>query len=207
MSLQDFASDAARAETRLAIEDVERQTSAEIVVMVRRVAGRYRDADYLAGFALSVLTLLALLYLPQEFPLSAFPLDVVLTFGLGAVLSSRLSSVRRLFSTRAQRAENVRLAARAAFVDRGFSRLPGRHAVLVYVGLFERAAEVLPDVGVDVAGLAGWAEASRALDDAVSSRDLPAFLAALRRLGPILAPRLPRIAEDVNELADEPVAC
>jgi putative membrane protein len=207
VSVQDFASEAARAETGRAIADVERQTGAEIVVLVRRVSGRYREADYLAGFVLSVVTLLLLLYLPPEFPLALFPVDVVLSFGIGTALSGRLPALRRLFTRKAHQTENVRLAARAAFVDRSLSRLPGRNAVLVYVGLFERRVEVIADVGVRVAGLPGWVEALRDLEAPVASRDLVAFVAALRALGVLLGRVLPRRADDLNELADEPVAC
>jgi uncharacterized membrane protein len=207
VSRQDFASEAARAETARAIADVERQTAAEIVVVMRRVSGRYREADYLVGFVLSVITLLLLLYLPTEFPLEFFPVDVVLSFGIGAALSARLPGLRRLFTRRAQQGENVFLASRAAVVDRDLSRLPGRNAVLVYVGLFERRVEVAADVGVPVAGLPGWTEALRDLEAPVARRDLVAFVAALRALGPLLGRVLPRRADDVNELPDEPVAC
>jgi putative membrane protein len=207
VSLQDFASEAARAETGRAIADVERQTGAEIVVLVRRVSGRYRDADYLVGFVLSVITLLLLLYLPPEFPLALFPVDVVLGFGIGTALSGRLPGLRRMFTRGAHRAENVRLAASTAFLDRELSRLPGRNAVLVYVGLFERRVEVIADVGVRVEGLPGWADAVRALEAPVARRDLGAFVTALRALGALLGRVLPRRADDVNELADEPLAC
>src|SRR5687768_16191923 len=207
MSVQDFASEAARRETARAIADVERQTGAEIVVLLRRVSGHYREAEYLAGSVLSVITLLLLLYLPTEFPLAFFPVDVVLSFGIGAALSGRLPALRRLFTRRAHQAENVRLAARAAFLDRELSRLPGRNAVLVYVGLFERRVEVIPDVGVRVAGLPGWTSALQDLEAPVAGRDLGAFVTALRALGVLLGGVLPRRADDVNELADEPVAC
>ena len=207
MSVQDFASEAARTETARAIADVERLTGAEIVVVVRRVSGRYGEADYLAGFVLSVITLLLLLYLPTEFPLAFFPVDVVLSFGIGTALSGRLPALRRLFTRRAHQVENVRLAARAAFLDRDLSRLPGRNAVLVYVGLFERHVEVIADTGVRVAGLPEWAQAVHELEAPVARRDLGAFLAALRALGVLLGRVLPRRADDVNELADEPVAC
>ena len=207
MSVQDFASEGARGEVARAIADVERQTGAEIVVMVRRVSGRYRDADYLVGFVLSVITLLLLLYLPPEFPLAFFPVDVVLSFGIGTALSGRLPGLRRLFTRRAHHDENVRLAASTAFLERDLSRLPGRKAVLVYVGLFERRVEVIADLGVRVADLPGWEEATRALEAPVARRDLIAFLAALRALGGLLGQVLPRRADDVNELADEAVAC
>lgn len=75
--------------------------------------------------------------------------------------------------------------------------------MLVYVSTFERRVELVADVGVDGKLVEGEV---RALEAAVAGRpDLDAFLEALRRLGPALAPSLPHAADDVNELPDAPV--
>jgi uncharacterized membrane protein len=61
-------------------------------------------------------------------------------------------------------------------------------------------------VGVDPVVLgAPFADALRSLEAALLSRTgFPTFLEALRSLGPILGRALPRQADDVNELPDEP---
>jgi putative membrane protein len=95
-------------------------------------------------------------------------------------------------------------AARVTFYDLGISRTSGRNGLLVFVSTFEQRALVLVDIGIDVAALGpAWSEACDAMSRAVKQRDLPAFEQALESLGPILGARMPRSADDVNELPDE----
>ena len=55
-----------------------------------------------------------------------------------------------------------------AFVDLGVSRCAGRSGVLVYVAMFERLVEVVPDVGVDVKALGPkWTKALADLQTAL----------------------------------------
>jgi putative membrane protein len=208
VSERDFLSPAAREAARRAVVEAEAETSAEIVVSVRRLSGRYREADYLFGFAVSLLALLALLFLPQEFPLWVFAPDVALGFAAGAFACSRLPPLRRLLTSPRVREANVRQASRAAFLDGGLSRLPRRNAVLVYVGLFERRVDVVADVGIDTGPPdAHWSEALDGLAGALRPRpDYERFLAALRGMGRALGRVHPRSEDDVNELPDEVLA-
>jgi putative membrane protein len=98
----------------------------------------------------------------------------------------------------------VRSAARAAFVDLGISRTSGRWGVLVYVSILERAAEVVPDLGVDL-GMMGeeWTRAVKAIHVAAARLDFEAFKAAALALGPVLGKAHPHRDDDVNELPDE----
>jgi uncharacterized membrane protein len=201
---KDFLRPEARDEARRTIEAVERQTSAEVVVAVRRVCGRHREADYLAGFLAALATLVALLFLPREFALWAFPLDVTLAFLAGAFLTSRLAPLRRLLVPAAARRAAARGAAQLEFAQMRLSRLPGRNAILVYLALFERAAIVIPDLGIDPRRLEpDWARAVELLEKALARADWAAALDAVRGLGPALARAYPRSADDVNELPDE----
>lgn len=208
MGERAFLLQAAKDRASRAVAEVEARTSAEVVVSVRRVSGRYREADFLCGFLLALLALLALLFLPQAFPLWVFVPDVALSFAAGAFACSRWPWLRRLLTPRSVLVENARLAARAAFVDGGFSRLPGRNAILVYVALFERRVEVVADLGIQAAALgAGWSEAVARLEGALRPRpDLESFVSALGGLGAVLAEAHPRAADDVNELPDEVTA-
>jgi putative membrane protein len=113
--------------------------------------------------------------------------------------------LRRWLTPRSVRLENARSAARTAFVDGRYSRLPQRNAVLVYVALLERHVEVVADLGIRVEALEpGWSATTEALAGALRAQpDLERFLAALRRLGALLGREHPRLPDDVNELPDE----
>lgn len=194
------------AETRVrdAIVDVERRSSAEVVVALRRTSGHYRHADYLAGLVSALAALSVFLYHPEPFDFTFLPGELLGFFAVGALVSANFPPLRRLLTARGLREENVHRAARAFFVDRGVACTRGRTGILVYLSMFEQRIEVVADIGVDDAALgAVWEEARAKLTGASSLRGLDAFIEALRGLGPALAEGLPRAADDVNELPDE----
>ena len=205
MSERSFYLPEARAGVRAAIEAIESQTCAEIVVTVRRVSGDYRGADYLCASLVALATLVALLFTEHEFSVLWMPVDVAVAWALGALASAKIAACRRLFAGRARMASAVRSGARAAFVDLGVSRTRARSGILVYVAMLERRVELVADVGVDVSKLgAPYEKAVATLDASVrGGSGVDAFLASLRDLGPLLAPSLPRADDDVNELPDE----
>lgn len=208
MPAQDFFEDATRKRTGATVKSIEARTAAEVVVAVRSASGQYRHTDYLVGFALSLVTLLALLYLPIDFALEVFPVDVALSFAAGAYVSTLLPRLRRRFTSPKLLEENVRTAARAAFVELGVSRTSGRTGILVFVSVFEQRVEVVEDVGVDTKALGKeWEELKAKLSAVIAANEGPeSFLQALSLMAPPLERVLPRSEDDVNELPDAPHA-
>jgi putative membrane protein len=208
MGTSAFTDTAAKAEVADAIREIERLTSAEVVVAVRASSGHYRHTDYLVGFALSFAALLVFLFDEHEFSIEWMPVDSIFAFALGAFLSASFPPLRRFLTSRRLMRDNVASRARATFFDLGIGRTSARTGLLVYVSMFEKSAEVVCDVGIDTAVLGPpFATAIAALRDAVGGApSFPRFTAALRALGPILGKTLPRLVDDINELPDEPHA-
>jgi putative membrane protein len=204
MSERAFFEPEAKRQAKAAIEAIEAQTSAEVVVTLRLVSGSYRAADYLCGFLLAVASLVALLYVPAIVALHFIVLDVVLAFAAGTLACATIGPLRRLASSAKERRANVHAAACAAFVDQRVMRTTRRTGVLVYVAMFERTVEVVGDVGIDPKAIEGWgATVARLRATIADGPELPAFLEALRALGPVLAVTLPAKAGDANELPDD----
>ncbi len=205
MGRHGFGAPGARERLTRAVKEVEGRTSAEVVVAVRRHSGDYAAADLRLGLVLAVSALLAVYGLPHVFDDAAFVLDPALFFILGLFASRHFPALRRILTPRARRVENVRTAARAAFVDLGVGRLMRRNGILVFVSLLEKTVDVVPDVGVDVAAMGPpWRESLARLEGSLAAgRPLDAFDDALRSLGPVLQRVLPREEDDVNELPDE----
>jgi putative membrane protein len=198
----DFFSDRARREVAAAVHDIESATAAEVVVAVRHASARYRHVDYMVGALLGFGVLLILLFHPHPFAVVTMPLDVLVTFAVGAAASAHSPTLRRLLSSASLRREEVARAARSAFVELGVSRTRARSGVLVYVSMLERAVEVVADCGVDeCAKTDAFQKAAGVLPRALP--DLDAFVTALRGLREPLAAALPRAADDINELPDD----
>jgi putative membrane protein len=134
------------------------------------------------------------------------PVDTLVAFALGTLLSAGVAPLRRLLTSRKLMRANVTTAAHAAFVELKIARTSARSGILVFVSKFERRVEVVPDIGVDPVVLGpAFADAVTALDQALRSRSsFPKFLEALRSLGTVLGKAMPRLEGDVNELPDEP---
>ncbi|MBX3223468.1 MAG: hypothetical protein KF795_23345 [Labilithrix sp.] len=203
MSTRAFFDDAAKAAVTAAIKRVESQTSAEVVVAVRRQAGvSYREADLGFGALVALVSLALLLFVDREFATTWIPVDVALSFAAGALLCRYTMSLRRLLTPASRRRDETRRAACSAFQELGIGRTSGRNGILVLVALFEHEVAVVSDVGVDPAAISA---SVAALEGSVRRvvPDFDAFVAALESLGPALAPAMPRRDDDVNELPDE----
>ncbi len=198
-----FFTDAARKQVTEAVVDVESHTAAEVVVVVRRTSGTWREVDLAVGAAAGFAVLLLVLFLPKPIPVIAMPVDVALGFLAGAVLSANLSLLKRALLPRRRVRAQVLAMARAAFVEHGVSRTTGRTGILVYVSTFERLVQVVADVGVDPKAVQAELDALQACLS--HGARLDCFLAALRALGTPLGTCLPRSRDDVNELPDAPV--
>ena len=66
---RDILSDPEKAALLAAVKDVERRSTAEVVVAFRGRSGTYRDADLIAGSLLALFTLWFQLFSPWEFNL------------------------------------------------------------------------------------------------------------------------------------------
>jgi putative membrane protein len=198
-----FYTDAARKQVTEAVVDVESRTAAEVVVVVHRTSGAWREVDLAAGAAAAFGVLLLVLFHPRPIPVVAMPVDVALGFVAGAVLCASLSPLKRALLPRRRMRAQVLAMARAAFVEQGVSRTTGRTGLLVYVSTFERRVEVVTDVGVDPKAVQAELDALRS--SLAGGADFDGFIAKLRALGPPLGTLLPRSPDDVNELPDAPV--
>jgi putative membrane protein len=187
------------------VQEIEAQTDAEIVIAVRARSASYRHADYLCGALLAFAGLLFLLFSPYDFTHYWVAIDVLLLFIIGALICSRTSALRRLFTTRKFRAAAARAGAAAMFYEAGIANTQAEMGVLIYLSLLERRLEVIADRGVlKAAPPMEWNERLFELRKAGRRPQLQTLIQALRALGSLLAAHLPPTGENPNELPDMP---
>jgi putative membrane protein len=122
-------------------------------------------------------------------------------------LAVSLSPIPRWITPTAWRKTAVDRAAAAQFEALGLAATRERTGVLLYVSLAHRRAEVLADVGIYAkAPHQAWDEVIALLTAPLSRGEAAdGFVAAVARVGEILATHLPPRADDSNELPDQPV--
>lgn len=195
--------DHARGRIRAAVEAIERDSAAEVVVRVVPGADRYADVPWRVGAIAALAALVAVLFAELAFaPLAA--LAVVLAGGLaGHALGARWTGLVRWMTSETRRADAVAAAARQAFVEEAVDATRERTGVLVFVGVLEDRIVVVPDRRLQ--GLANGAAWGRLDVVGAPGEELLARLdRVLTELGALARTIAPREPDDVNELPDGP---
>lgn len=188
-----------------AVRDIEKDSDAEIVIVVRGRSGSYRHADYLCGAIVAFVALVFVLFSPFEFHTYWVPIDVLALFIAGAFVSSRTNAARRVLTSSKFRAQAARNGAAAMFYEAGIANTSAENGLLIYLSLLERRLEVIADRGILKAVPAlKWNNSVFELKR-VGTRPAPDHLIkAVRDLGSLLAEHLPATGENPNELPDGP---
>lgn len=186
-----------------AIKNIEAQSSAEIVIAVRRSSDTYRAADLALGMLAATTALAFMLFSPFAFGTISLFVDPLIAGALAALLSAYAPFIKLFFLSKSRRREAVRCAATLAFMEQGVHRTRGRTGVLVFLSLLEGMAELVVDTGVE----ARLEEVERltmrdAIERAMPARGV-AIAKAIEGMSELLSERLPRLDDDVNELPDE----
>jgi putative membrane protein len=204
--------DAQRESIRLAVEEVERASGAELVPVLVGRSDAYRIADWRAALAGAVAGGVAHALVPELAGWSAAvayaPLGWVVSGAVASTLAARWPPLRRALAGAHELDERTAAAARAAFVAHEVFRTRDRTGLLIYVSMFEHRVEIVADEGVYRAVPPPIWERLAAEIAAAMRRSPPpqALLEAIRRAGELVAEHgPPRRIDDTNELPDEPV--
>lgn len=198
-----FLDDDARLALQGAIEAIERASSAEVVVAVRRQSAGYPQAPFLAALATAMVALAYMLFSAHAFSLPSILIDPFVAGALAAGLVELVSPLKRALVSRRARRRAVERGARVAFFDRGVANTGARNGVLVYLSWLEGDCAVLADHGVPVSFRErGLRELERDLAAAMP-RGGAAVAERLGKVAAELGELLPRQAADRNELPDD----
>ena len=187
------------------VQEIERSTDAELVIVVRARSANYLHADYLFGFSLALVVLLFLVFSPFSFHEFLVPLDVAVAFVVGSIISWKSNAVRRLFSREKFRKNAVRTAAAAMFYEAGIANTDAEMGVLIYLSLMEQRLELIADRGVlKKVPAQDWNHQIFELHQVGKEPDPEKFRSAIEQFGEVLATHVPATGENPNELPDKP---
>ena len=189
------------------VAEVERSTSAEIVVVAASRSRSYAGFSAVFGAAAAWLGLAFVLWSPLEFSGMWLPMELPLV-GLGvAWLVHNTPTVLRWAVPSTMQRQAVERAAAGAFVEESVHGTRARTGVLVYLSALEDRVVVLADGGVEalvapaVLNQIRWGTDT----DRAQPGTLDHFLSGLRALGGRLSEALPADPDDnPDELPDAP---
>lgn len=209
------------ARVTVAIAEAERATAGEILVVAAARSDPYHDAVlHWALLAAFLVPLVGAMLPPAILEAATTPLlgwhgedhgpRLILLFAIQVMvfLAVRyligLTPLRYRLVPAATRARRVRRRALAAFRVGAEARTRGRTGVLIYLSFAEHRAEIIADAAIHpLVPAEAWGEVMAELVDAVRA-DHPGdgMVAAVRRVGALIAPHFPPDAADVNEMPD-----
>jgi uncharacterized membrane protein len=170
-----------------AVEEAERHTGCEVIVVGFACADGYLDVAFRNAFVVALVALGLVLMVPVDIhEVLVFP--IVAGASLAAFWISHLPGVARVTSTRKRRGAAIRTAMAEAFLKQGVSRTRDRVGVLIAFFELERDAAVLFDTGLQ-ARIPGDVETRAACITAIGAR---------------LGAWVPRGTDDVDELPNTP---
>lgn len=122
-----------------------------------------------------------------------------------ALLILKWMPLRLLLTPRATKHRRVRRRAIAIFRAAAERRTAGRTGILIYLSMAEHRAEIVADEAIlKVTDDHTWGEAMASLVGEVrQGRPAEGIVAAIERVGTVLAEHFPRSADDVNEIPDK----
>lgn len=122
-----------------------------------------------------------------------------------ALLILRWMPLRLLLTPPATKHRRVRRRAIAIFKAAAERRTAGRTGILIYLSMAEHRAEIVADEAIlKVTDEHAWGEAMASLVGEVrQGRPGDGIVAAIERVGTVLAEHFPRSADDVNEIPDK----
>jgi putative membrane protein len=187
------------------VQEIEKNTDAELVIVVRARSASYAHADYLFGFLLAFVVLVFLIFSPFSFPEFLVPVDIGVAFIVGSLISWKSNPLRRLFSREKFRKNAVRTAAAAMFYEAGIANTNAEMGVLIYLSLMERRLELIADRGVlKKVPAQDWNHHQFELHKVGKDPNPKAFQDAIIEFGKVLAAHVPATGENPNELPDKP---
>lgn len=187
------------------VREIEKQTDAELVIVIRGRSGSYRHADYLCGALLAFVGLLFFLFSPYVIHERWVPIEVILLFALGAFVCSRWPLLRRLLTSKKFRANAARQGAAAMFYEAGIANTKAENGLLIYVSLLEQQIEIIADRGVlKTMPPLEWNTSIHEWKTLATNCEPERLVASLKNLGKVLAAHMPATGENPNELVDGP---
>lgn len=187
-----------------AIENAERQSSCEFVAVITQKSGNYRIYAFFAA-ALSALLIPHLIFwLTDWFSIEKIFQLQITSFILLMILT-QLSAITNGLVPSAVKHRQAALVAQQSFRKFGLYRTSKRRAILFFVSIDEKYAEIITDIGIDAKiPPETWQSVIEEFRSNLSSKNVAeGYLDAIKACGAILIREFPVEEGDKDELPNE----
>jgi len=202
-----------------AVAEAEKKTAAEIVPVVATMSDRYERAEDVVGLGVAATAVAAVWTMFQgvkdgadwdaapDLTIHVVSLLALFAAGwvVGILLAKMIPPLKRLVVSRRTSIARVLVAAHHAFDSLHVKHTKAATGVVIYVSLFERRVCVWADRSIsEKVPESEWKDACATLTHALKEgKPREGFVAAIQKLGDVLAKPFPIQPKDVDELSNE----
>jgi putative membrane protein len=186
-----------------AIRQAETMTSAEIIVVVDRIAGSWRSWAMVVALLIAMVAPWPLIALTQVSTRGIFAFQVIVAAVLIALFQPQAMRLRLVPGMLRRRKGHE--AAQREFIARGMTATRDRTGVLIYVALAERYAEIVTDTTIAARiGDEAWRAMIRDLVGAIGRDHLAdGLVEVVKSASAVLSEQFPPRADDIDELQNK----
>lgn len=200
--MKQFFEESFRTDLDQVIQELEEQSSVELVTVIYPEADQYRDVELLGGVFFLFVALLYFFFAPTVFGNYTILFGTWLAFVIGVGMVRWIKPLKRLLVVNKRKTRMTEIMARAIFQKAHVYRTSANTGILLFIAGFERKTYLLWDLGVDMAldidELEELQNAFQAIFEATEPAQ--ALLAKIKASTTVFQRELPLQPNDVNEL-------
>ena len=187
-----------------AIQTFEKNTDAELVVVVANRSAEYPNATWALASIFALVAFSVFMFADYEFFDDHIYFGTLLAFLLGAALGKFIPFLHKLFSLAKTRQDAVEQAAYAHFAREGLHHTKNEVAVLLYLSELEKVGVLIVDRGVKNLLPSKELENLKAETSTLLSANNPqeALLKWVKKNAEVFASAMPALSENEDELGN-----
>ena len=187
------------------VAEIENNSQAEAVVIIKKSSGRYTSYSFCAAAIICFVVFTFFMFAPIDFDAYFMYGCSVIVFGAALALFTFVPALQRLIVPKKVRRKNAEIYARAIFQKGMIYNTIEHTGFLIYCSVTEKEAVFMPDHGITLLfDDADMQKLNSMVNNLFAANDVPAeILSVMHQSVPIFAKYLPHREDDINELPDD----
>ena len=187
------------------VAEIENNSQAEAVVIIKKSSGRYAVYSFAAAAIVSFVIFTFFMFAPIDFDTYFMYGVSVLCFGVALALFTFVPALQRLTIPPSVRRKNAEIHARAIFQKGMIYNTMEHTGFLIYCSVAEKEAVFMPDHAITLLfDDVDMQKVNSLVNNIFNAKDVPSeILRVMHEVVPIFAKYMPHRDDDINELPDD----
>ncbi|MEA3452715.1 MAG: TPM domain-containing protein [Bacteroidota bacterium] len=188
----------------LAIESIEKNSSVEIVAMIKPQSDKYKDISFASGIIILFLTYSFFIYSPTVYNDYLIYFTTIFSFFITYGIVDFITPLKRLLLSKKRKKKNVEIYARAYFQKAKIRHTTEKTGILIYISILEKETFIIADKEVEISiPSEEWDRLNNNFNNIFTQKDFYSkIIENLNNCLTIFSEYIPSKEDDINELPD-----